>query len=200
MTVDTAGLSALRRRALSSAGILVVIALALALRLYGINWDQGFPYTPHPDERAILMKVAEISPPTLGEIGSLFDADESPWNPRWFPYGSFPLYLLKGVQLVYSLVPGEALTDLRLAGRVISRAGRRGHSRDDLRVGWSNLWPARRSTGICAGGPRSDPYPAKPLFRSRHPSRPYGGRCRVFHVTEWPVRESSAIRFLPVSS
>ena len=120
MTVDTAGLSALRRRALSSAGILVVIALALALRLYGINWDQGFPYTPHPDERAILMKVAEISPPTLGEIGSLFDADESPWNPRWFPYGSFPLYLLKGVQLVYSLVPGEALTDLRLAGRVIS--------------------------------------------------------------------------------
>ena len=60
MTVDTAGLSALRRRALSSAGILVVIALALGLRLYGINWDQGFPYTPHPDERAILMKVAEI--------------------------------------------------------------------------------------------------------------------------------------------
>ena len=110
----------LSRRVLYSAGIFVVIALALGLRLYGLNWDQGFPYTPHPDERAILMKVAEISPPTLGEIGSLFDADESPWNPRWFPYGSFPLYLLKGAQLVYELGPGEAPTDLRLAGRVIS--------------------------------------------------------------------------------
>ena len=85
-----------------------------------MSWDEGYAYTPHPDERAILAKVAEISPPTLGEIGSLFNADESPWNPRWFPYGSFPLYLLKGVQLVYSLGPGEALTDLRLAGRVIS--------------------------------------------------------------------------------
>ena len=120
MTVGTEGLSVLSRRALSSAGIFAVIALALGLRLYGLNWDQGFSYTPHPDERAILAKVVEISPPTLGELGSLFDADESPWNPRWFPYGSFPLYLLKGVQLIYSLGPGEALTDLRLAGRVIS--------------------------------------------------------------------------------
>ena len=120
MPVDTERRSAVGRRALTSVGIFAVIALALGLRLYGLSWDEGYAYTPHPDERAILAKVAEISPPTLGEIGSLFNADESPWNPRWFPYGSFPLYLLKGVQLVYSLGPGEALTDLRLAGRVIS--------------------------------------------------------------------------------
>ena len=100
--------------------VLVVIGIALATRLYGLDWDHGFPYTPHPDERAILAKVDEISPPALGDLDTLFDADESPWNPRWFPYGSFPLYLLKGVQLISALGPGDGLTDLRITGRAIS--------------------------------------------------------------------------------
>ncbi len=102
---------------LAALGIVVV---ALALRLYGVNWDAGFSWTPHPDERAILTQVERISPPSPGNLDSLFDADESPWNPRWFPYGSFPLYLLKGVQLVYSELPGLEMRDLRLAGRTIS--------------------------------------------------------------------------------
>ena len=112
-------LSALRGDVPVRVALVAIIAIALALRLYGLNWDSGFPHTPHPDERAILMKVAEISPPAPGNLGSLFDADESSWNPRWFPYGSFPLYLLKGVQLVYSIGPGE-LNDLRIAGRTLS--------------------------------------------------------------------------------
>ena len=66
------------------------------------------------------MKVADISPPPLGDLGVLLNADESPWNPRWFPYGSFPLYLLKGVQLVYELGTAEELSDLRISGRTIS--------------------------------------------------------------------------------
>ena len=111
-----------RRDDLVLLAVLAVLAIALGLRLYGLNWDRGYDYTPHPDERAILAKVGEISPPTLGNLGALFDADESPWNPRWFPYGSFPLYLLKGVELVYELVPGEGLSDLRIAGRAVSAA------------------------------------------------------------------------------
>ena len=108
------------RRA-TAIGLLIVVALALFLRMYGLNWDEGFSWTPHPDERAILSKVESISPPTPGEIDVLFDAEESPWNPRWFPYGSFPLYLLKGVDLLYELVPGsDGLRDLRITGRVIS--------------------------------------------------------------------------------
>ena len=108
------------RRVLLVATVLAIFSLAIGLRFYGLNWDNGFPYTPHPDERAILMKVGDISPPGLGEIDVLFDADESPWNPRWFPYGSFPLYALKAVQLLSGLGPGDELTDLRLAGRIIS--------------------------------------------------------------------------------
>ena len=100
--------------------VLVILALALGLRLYGLGWDQGFSYTPHPDERAILMKAEQLSFPAPSALDLLFDADQSPWNPRWFPYGSFPLYLLKGVQLTASLGPGDGIHDLRLPGRAIS--------------------------------------------------------------------------------
>ena len=102
------------------AALTAILVVALALRFYGLDWDRGYGYTPHPDERAILMKVAELSPPGLGQLGTLFIADESTWNPRWFPYGSFPLYLLKGVQLLSSALLGIELNDLRVAGRTIS--------------------------------------------------------------------------------
>ena len=108
------------RRAVVTLAFAAIIALGLGLRLYGLDWDQGFPYTPHPDERAILMHVDDLAPPGLGDLGLLLNAEDSPWNPRWFPYGSFPLYLLKGVQLTYSLWPGVELHDLRIAGRALS--------------------------------------------------------------------------------
>ena len=108
------------RRLLMGTALAITVAVALGLRLYGLGWDQGYSYTPHPDERAILMRVADLSPPALGELTLLLNSNESPWNPRWFPYGSFPLYLLKGVQLLYSTWPGAELGDLRIAGRAIS--------------------------------------------------------------------------------
>ncbi|MCL0029119.1 DUF2298 domain-containing protein [Dehalococcoidia bacterium] len=100
--------------------LLVVVSVALTLRLYGISWDEGFDWTPHPDERAILSKVDSLAPPDISDLRVLLDANESPWNPRWFPYGSFPLYLLKAVKLTHGLLPGTDLTDLRVAGRMIS--------------------------------------------------------------------------------
>ena len=105
---------------LLAVALAVAIVLGLGLRLYGLDWDRGHSFTPHPDERAILMKVGELSLPSPGDLGTLMDPDRSPWNPRWFPYGSFPLYLLKGVQLSYSAVLGADLHDLRPAGRAIS--------------------------------------------------------------------------------
>ncbi|MDA1189928.1 MAG: hypothetical protein O2854_09695, partial [Chloroflexi bacterium] len=66
--------------------LVLIVGLALALRLYGVSWDEGYPYTPHPDERAILQHVNDISPPPLNDLGQLFNAEESSWNPKWFPY------------------------------------------------------------------------------------------------------------------
>jgi YYY domain-containing protein len=95
-----------------------ILALALGLRLYGVDWDGGGLF--HPDERAILMQVSDLRVPGPSDAGSLFDSSASPWNPGWFNYGSFPLYLLKTVQLAASPLADLDLFDLRIPGRVLS--------------------------------------------------------------------------------
>ena len=94
VATGTRALSVSQRDILVKVLLVAILSLAIGLRLYGLNWDNGFPFTPHPDERAMLMKVGELSPPSLENLSSLLNADQSSWNPRWFPYGSFPLYLL----------------------------------------------------------------------------------------------------------
>ena len=101
-------------------GLAVVLILALALRLYGLNWDDGFGWTPHPDERAIMFKVVELSFPGISDLPLLLNADESPWNPRWFPYGSFPIYILKATGVFSGFIPGLDPNDLRVPGRAVS--------------------------------------------------------------------------------
>lgn len=108
-----------RLRAWAGAAALpCILALALALRLFGINWDDGYLF--HADERAVLTAVDQLALPPASDLGVLLDADESPWNPGWFPYGSLPLYLLKGVQLGAAPFGGLDLVEMRLAGRAVS--------------------------------------------------------------------------------
>ena len=98
--------------------LLLVLLVALALRVYGIGWDSGYLF--HPDERAILTHTYDMGLPPVSDLGVLLDAEASPWNPRWFPYGSLPLYLLKTVQIALSPVIDLDLVELSLAGRAIS--------------------------------------------------------------------------------
>lgn len=97
--------------------LIAILLLAATLRLYNINWDNG--HQLHPDERAILMTVDKLEfPNTLAD----FLSPESTWNPDFFAYGSFPMYLLR--------VTGNALgvfnptlsqyASLHLVGRVLS--------------------------------------------------------------------------------
>ncbi|HEV2236541.1 MAG TPA: phospholipid carrier-dependent glycosyltransferase, partial [Ktedonobacterales bacterium] len=84
-------------------GLGVVALVALALRLYGLNWDANNHL--HPDERAIVFKAMCLSfpgqialrpgncDPAYGGAGWLL-SPSSPLNPHFFAYGSFPLYLL----------------------------------------------------------------------------------------------------------
>ena len=105
------------RDRLVALALAATIGLALVLRLYGLDWDRGYAFTPHPDERSILMRVGEMGAPS---IATFFDADASPWNPRRFDYGSVPFYLLKTTQLLYSALPLDDLRDLRFTGRALS--------------------------------------------------------------------------------
>ncbi|HEY7984471.1 MAG TPA: phospholipid carrier-dependent glycosyltransferase, partial [Ktedonobacterales bacterium] len=87
-------------------GLGAVALVALALRLYGLNWDANNHL--HPDERAIVFKAMCLSfpgqialrpgncDPAYGGAGWLL-SPASPLNPHFFAYGSFPLYLLAAV-------------------------------------------------------------------------------------------------------
>ncbi|MFH1559860.1 MAG: DUF2298 domain-containing protein [Chloroflexota bacterium] len=113
-----------RKLALKTRGLALIYApiliavLALALRLYGINWDQAGLF--HPDERAILFHVNDMSWPSLSNLDVLLDAEKSPLNPRWFPYGSLPLYAVKVVEAVISPFKDLDFHDLRFVGRSLS--------------------------------------------------------------------------------
>ena len=118
--IDIAGAARPQPSARTTAWLLgLIVLLALGLRLYGIDWDDGGLF--HPDERAILMQTERIDFPSSGsEFGDLFSAEDSPLNPGWFNYGSLPIYMLRTVQAVASPVTDWDLFDLRIPGRVIS--------------------------------------------------------------------------------
>ena len=106
------------RHFLTAATVPALLVLALTVRLYGIDWDHGTLI--HPDERAMLKHVDLLSLPPASNLGVLADAENSPWNPRWFPYGSFPLYLLKGIQILVAPAWDPSVAELRFPGRALS--------------------------------------------------------------------------------
>ena len=93
----------------------VILILALLLRVIGTDWDQGGLY--HPDERDFLGRAERLDFSQLGEPG-LFDV-ESRLNPKWFNYGSLPLYVLSGFRALVSPFTESDwnLFDLRFPGR-----------------------------------------------------------------------------------
>ena len=142
-----------RREALFLGLILVVAA---ALRLYGLTWDGG--QWLHPDERQIYFVTLGLHWPTsLGEALS----PASPLNPGFFAYGSLPLYLLRLVAALVSLVwPAVRDPDnLHLVARPLSALFDLGTIYLTYRLARS-LWPgsgrpqpqaALHVSGICVG-------------------------------------------------
>jgi len=97
--------------------LFIILAIGSFLRLYGLNWDQGFHL--HPDERAIVMFTAPLEfPKSIDELLS----PESSWNPHFFAYGNFPLYLLKAAASLLANFDPLYLSyeKINLVGRAIS--------------------------------------------------------------------------------
>ena len=120
-----------------------ILAVALALRLYGVNWDSGYGF--HPDERSIYMQSGcmydvlverpgyqgciKIDPDTqrpfptasgLPSLGVALDADRSPLNPHWFPLGSILIYLMVAFRSVVERFTDISALDMRYVGRPLS--------------------------------------------------------------------------------
>ena len=116
-----------------------IVVVALALRLHGLNWDDGNGF--HPDERDIYMRSdcmyalltdAPHAPtcgylndqpeaePGLGGLRYFFDAERSPLNPHWFPLGSILIYVLVFLRSFVELFTDVGGFDMRYAGRTLS--------------------------------------------------------------------------------
>ena len=92
-----------------------VLLVAAVLRFSGLNWDSGLLF--HPDERRILMVVAGLHRPEPWDW-SVVLSPRSPLNPRFFAYGSLPLYILYALR---ALLGGRA-EPLYLVARALSAA------------------------------------------------------------------------------
>lgn len=97
--------------------LFLILLLGFLLRIYNINWDGGFHL--HPDERAIVLFTLPLTFPS--SIAQFFSA-QSPWNPHFFAYGSFPLYFLKILSLIVARFDASIMSydKINLLGRVIS--------------------------------------------------------------------------------
>jgi len=80
----------------------VLLFVAACFRFYGLAWDGGYLF--HPDERKILLVASELRLPANALE---FFSTESPLNPKFFAYGSFPIYLLR---LLSVFAPTPALS------------------------------------------------------------------------------------------
>ena len=96
----------------------ILCIIAMSLRVFGINWDNGSHL--HPDERAIVLSVLGLHfPSSLSE----FFSPESPWNTHFFAYGNFPFYLLRIVADTSSVLFDKKLSGydgIELVGRFLS--------------------------------------------------------------------------------
>ena len=115
----------------------LILAAALALRLHGLDWDDGYGF--HPDERSIYMRAGCIYDlvterpgyqeclrehpeivPGLPSIGVFLDFERSPLNPHWFPLGSVLLYALVLLRSAIEVFTDINALDMRYAGRILS--------------------------------------------------------------------------------
>ena len=114
-----------------------LLIAALALRLYGIDWDQGHGF--HPDERSFYLRADDTfrvlteAPghdtwlsqwpemrAGLPDLGTALSAERSPLNPHWFPLGSVLIYALVLIRSVAELFTDWGAMDMRFAGRTLS--------------------------------------------------------------------------------
>ena len=114
-----------------------LLVVALALRLHGIDWDDGHGF--HPDERSFYLRADDMfrvltqapghetwlsqwpgMQAGLPGIGTALSAERSPLNPHWFPLGSILIYALVLVRSVAELFTDWGAMDMRFAGRTLA--------------------------------------------------------------------------------
>ncbi|MFZ2206200.1 MAG: DUF192 domain-containing protein [Microgenomates group bacterium] len=80
--------------------IIVLLLLLFYTRFVGLDW--GLPYPMHPDERNMAVAVQQLNCPSFP---SNYHQITNCFNPHFFAYGQFPLYLAYGgIQLSHLIL------------------------------------------------------------------------------------------------
>jgi len=98
--------------------LILLFCFSFLIRIVGIDWDNGFLF--HPDERAIFMHAYDLSFDSFKNGFEVFNAEKSSFNPKWFNYGSFPLYFLKITTIVINIFYDLNIFELRIPARILS--------------------------------------------------------------------------------
>jgi uncharacterized membrane protein len=113
--------------------VAIIVLIAAAFRLYGLNWADG-QYV-HPDERHVVMVLHDrLEVPSRDRLGDLFRPSRSPLNtrsddpegnPRPFAYGSLPLLLTLAVAWFGSLMISDLTSyeQIGMVGRSLTALG-----------------------------------------------------------------------------
>ena len=97
----------------------LIVLLALAARLYNVDWDEDAHL--HPDERHLTIVANDVDLPS--SLGEYFYSDASPLNPYnrpgggSFVYGTLPLFLTKATA---ALAGADDYDGLVIVGRYLS--------------------------------------------------------------------------------
>src|SRR3989338_2214596 len=92
----------------SKIALILILLSAYFIRIFGVNWDQGFHL--HPDERMLIMVADKIN-----FFKNL--------NPDFFNYGSLPIYILKGFSQLIDFIFSTNLSNYQgmlITGRSLS--------------------------------------------------------------------------------
>ena len=66
--------------------LVVILLIGAFLRFYNLNWDQGYNF--HPDERNIAIAISNLN------------LDQGQLNPKFWAYGSLPIYTIYSIAYV----------------------------------------------------------------------------------------------------
>ena len=106
-------------RSLAPYLLVMILLIAAAFRLTGVNWDSGKRL--HPDERFLTSVATDIKWPS--NVDTYFDPQASPLSPYTLPnmglwvYGTLPLWLVKGVAIILNQ---DSYDSIAIVGRMLS--------------------------------------------------------------------------------
>ncbi len=172
----------------------MILALGAAFRTYGLNWDEG--HWLHPDERQIFFVVEDLGWPS--SVTEALSTD-SPLNPNFFAYGSFPIYLLRlaaSLLALFSPMAGDP-DNLHLIGRPLAVLFDLGTVFLTYRLGRAVLLSPRRQRLSAPGSQRdlqSPPHTETDTQPARQVDRGHTGPAE----TRFPALVAAALVSLAV--